>query len=131
MQSVAAAAKAVAARIERLATERVPLAEAGGRVLADDVGAARALPLFDNYEMDGYAARKAVLPATLPVGGLVASCQVRTETVPPGVAIRILTGAPMPAGLDTVFIQEVAKVDGSNVTLPASPVGENLRRARE
>lgn len=131
MQSVEAAAKAVAARIERLATERVPLAEAGGRILADDVSAARALPIFDNSAMDGYAARSAELPATLPVVGLVAAGQVMTETVPPGVAIRILTGAPMPAGLDTVVIQEDAKVDGANVTLPASPVGENLRRAGE
>jgi len=131
MQSVEAAAKAVAARIERLATERVPLAEAGGRILADEVSAARALPIFDNSAMDGYAARSAELPATLPVVGLVAAGQVMTETVPPGVAIRILTGAPMPAGLDTVVIQEDAKVDGANVTLPASPVGENVRRAGE
>ncbi|MBV8760782.1 MAG: molybdopterin molybdotransferase MoeA [Deltaproteobacteria bacterium] len=131
MQSVEAAAKAVAARIERLATERVPLAEAGGRVLADDIVAARALPIFDNSAMDGYAARSAELPATLPVVGQVAAGQVMTEPVPPGVAIRILTGAPMPAGLDTVVIQEDAKVDGANVTLPASPVGDNVRRAGE
>ena len=131
MQSVEAAAKAVAARIERLGTERVPLAEAGGRILADDVVAARALPIFDNSAMDGYAARSAELPATLPVVGMVAAGQVMTEQVPPGVAIRILTGAPMPPGLDTVVIQEDAKVDGSNVTLPASPVGENVRHAGE
>ncbi len=131
MQSVEAAAKAVAARIERLGTERVPLASAGGRILADDIVAARALPIFDNSAMDGYAARSAELPATLPVVGLVAAGQVMTEPVPPGVAIRILTGAPMPAGLDTVVIQEDAKVDGSNVTLPASPVGDNVRRAGE
>ena len=131
MQSVEAAAKAVAARIERLGTERVPLASAGGRILADDIHAARALPIFDNSAMDGYAARSAELPATLPVVGLVAAGQVMTDPVPPGVAIRILTGAPMPAGLDTVVIQEDAKVDGSNVTLPASPVGDNVRRAGE
>lgn len=131
MQSVEAAAKAVAARIERLAVERVPLAEARGRVLADDVQAARALPIFDNSAMDGYAARSAELPATLPVVGLVAAGQVMSDPVPPRVAIRILTGAPMPPGLDTVVIQEDAKVDGASVTLPASPVGDNLRRAGE
>jgi molybdopterin molybdotransferase len=131
MQSVEAAAKAVAARIERLGVERVPLADARMRVLADDVVAARALPIFDNSAMDGYAARSAELPATLPVVGMVAAGQVMAEPVPPGVAIRILTGAPMPAGLDTVVIQEDAKVDGSNVTLPASPVGDNVRRAGE
>jgi molybdopterin molybdotransferase len=131
MQSVEAAAKAVAARIERLAVERVPLADARSRVLADDIQAARALPIFDNSAMDGYAARSAELPATLPVVGMVAAGQVMAEPVPPGVAIRILTGAPMPAGLDTVVIQEDAKVDGHNVTLPASPVGDNVRHAGE
>jgi molybdopterin molybdotransferase len=62
---------------------------------------------------------------------MVAAGQVMAEPVPPGVAIRILTGAPMPAGLDTVVIQEDAKVDGHNVTLPASPVGDNVRHAGE
>jgi molybdopterin molybdotransferase len=131
MQSVEAAAKAVAARIERLAGERVPLRDARNRVLAEDVQAARALPIFDNSAMDGYAARSSELPATLPVVGMVAAGQVMAEPVPPGVAIRILTGAPMPAGLDTVVIQEDAKVDGSQVILPASPVGDNVRRAGE
>jgi molybdopterin molybdotransferase len=131
MESVEAAAKAVAARIERLGTERVPLGDAGGRTLADAVVAARALPSFDNSAMDGYATRSAELPATLPVVGLVAAGQVMSDAVPPGVAIRILTGAPVPAGLDTVVIQEDAKVDGAHVTLPASPVGDNVRRAGE
>jgi molybdopterin molybdotransferase len=131
MQSVEAAQRAVAARIERLAVERIPLADARGHVLANDIQAARALPIFDNSAMDGYAARSTELPATLPVVGLVAAGQVMTEEVPPGVSIRILTGAPMPAGLDTVVIQEDAKVDGSQVTLPASPVGDNVRRAGE
>jgi molybdopterin molybdotransferase len=131
MLSVEEAAAAVSGRIEPLATDRIPLRDARGRVLADDVRAARALPIFDNSAMDGYAARSAELPATLPVVGMVAAGQVMTETVPPGVAIRILTGAPMPAGLDTVVIQEDAKVDGAAVSLPASPVGENLRRAGE
>src|SRR5690242_12118624 len=131
MLSVEEAAAAVARRIERLPAERIPLREARGRVLADDVRAARALPIFDNSAMDGYATRSAELPATLPVVGMVAAGQVMTETVPTGVAIRILTGAPMPAGLDTVVIQEDAKVEGPSVTLPASPVGENVRRAGE
>src|SRR3569623_1716924 len=95
MQSVEAAAKAVAARIERRGTERVPLAEAGGRILADDVVAARALPIFDNSAMAGYAARSAELPATLPVVGKVAAGQVKTEPEPPGVARRSLPGASM------------------------------------
>jgi molybdopterin molybdotransferase len=131
MLSVDEAARAVARKLERLATERLPLRDARSRVLADDVRAARALPIFDNSAMDGYAARSRELPATLPVVGAVAAGQVMTEPVPPDVAIRILTGAPMPPGLDTVVIQEDAKVEGPEVTLPASAVGENVRRAGE
>jgi len=131
MLSVEEASKTVAGRIERLAAERIPLRDARDRVLADDVHAARALPIFDNSAMDGYAARSAELPATLPVVGMVAAGQVMAEPVPPGVAIRIMTGAPLPAGLDTVVIQEDVKIDGTSVMLPASPVGENIRRAGE
>jgi molybdopterin molybdotransferase len=131
MQSVEAAQRAVAARIERLAGRRVPLADARGRVLASDVVAARALPSFDNSAMDGYAARSAELPATLPVAGTAAAGHVITEPVPPGVAIRIFTGAPVPAGLDTVVIQEDAQASAGAVTLPASPAGDNIRRAGE
>jgi len=131
MQSVEDAARLVSERIAALAPARVPLREAGGRVLVEEVRAARALPIFDNSAMDGYAARSAELPATLPVVGQVAAGQVMAEEVPPGVAIRILTGAPMPAGLDTVVIQEDATVEGASVTLPASPVGDNVRRAGE
>ena len=131
MLSVEEAARAVASKIKALPAERVLLREARGRVLADDVRAARALPIFDNSAMDGYAARSAELPATLPVVGMVAAGQVMAEVVPPKVAIRILTGAPIPAGLDTVVIQEDAKVEGPNVTLPAAPVGDNIRRAGE
>jgi molybdopterin molybdotransferase len=131
MQSVEDAVRTVSERIAALAPARVPLREAGGHVLVDEIRAARALPIFDNSAMDGYAARSAELPATLPVVGQVAAGQVMAEEVPPGVAIRILTGAPMPAGLDTVVIQEDATVEGASVTLPASPVGENVRRAGE
>src|SRR5258706_15739531 len=101
MQSVEAAAKAVAERVSRLAPVRVPLSEAGGRVLAADVHAARALPPFESSAMDGYAARSDDLPATLPVVGMVAAGQLMQGEVPPGVALRILTGAPLPTGLAT------------------------------
>ena len=131
MHSVEDAARLVADKIAPLASERVPLRDARGRVLADDVVAARALPPFDNSAMDGYAARSAELPATLPVVGQVAAGQLMTGELPPRIAIRILTGAPLPVGLDTIVIQEEAKVDGPNVTLPASAPGDNVRRAGE
>ena len=131
MLSVEEASRTVAERIAKLPVEQVPLTEARGRILAENVVAARNLPSFDNSAMDGYAVRSAELPGTFPVVAQVAAGQVLTDAIPERVAIRILTGAPMPAGLDTVVIQEDATVEGSNATLPTAPVGDNIRRAGE
>src|SRR5215469_4859684 len=121
MHSVEEAAAAVASRIQRLEAERVPLREARGRILAEPIAAARALPGFDNSAMDGYAVRAAELPATLPIHATVAAGDAPTAAIPEHVAVRIFTGAPIPAGLDTVVIQEDVTVDGGLVTLPAAP----------
>jgi len=131
MLSVEAAAKTVAERIERLPVERIPLHDARSRILGENIVATRFLPSFDNSAMDGFAVRSSELPATLPIVAKVAAGQVLTDPIPERVAIRIMTGAPIPAGLDTVVIQEDAKIDGSQVTLPASPVGDNIRKAGE
>src|SRR5688500_6228469 len=106
MLSVEQAATTVAERIRRLPVERVPLHDARGRVLAENIVATRLLPPFDNSAMDGFAVRSAELPATLPVVAKVAAGQILTDEIPERVAIRIMTGAPMPKGLDTVVIQE-------------------------
>lgn len=131
MLSVADALRTVLDRVPRLGTEVVKLADARGRVLAYDVVAERALPTFDNSAMDGYAARSADLPGTLPIAGVVAAGAPHTEPVPEGAAVRIYTGAPMPPELDTVVIQEDATRDGDRVTLPAAPVGDNVRKVGE
>jgi molybdopterin molybdotransferase len=131
MLSVEEASKTVAARIEKLPIERIPLQDARGRILAENIVAASSLPPFDNSAMDGFAARSAELPATLPIVAMVAAGQMLTDPIPDRVAIRIMTGAPVPQGLDTVVMQEDATVEGSQVTLPASPVGDNIRRAGE
>jgi molybdopterin molybdotransferase len=127
MLSVADAARAVIERVPRVATERVAIDAAVGRVLASDVVAPRALPGFDNSAMDGYAARSAELPGTLPVVGVVAAGALEVPGLPERAALRIFTGAPMPAGADTVVIQEDAKREGERVALPASPPGDNVR----
>jgi len=131
MLSVADALRAVLGRVPRLPAQPVPLDEARGRVLAVDIVATRALPGFDNSAMDGYAARSSELPATLPIGGVVAAGQPHDEPVPQHSALRIFTGAPLPADLDTVVMQEAVTLDGDRVTLPASPPGEHIRRAGE
>src|SRR5215475_6540909 len=127
MLSVADAARAVIQRVPQVASERVAIDAAIGRVLASAVVAPRALPGFDNSAMDGYAARAADLPGTLPVVGVVAAGELDVPALPAGAALRIFTGAPIPAGADTVVIQEDAARDGDRVRLPASPAGDNVR----
>jgi molybdopterin molybdotransferase len=129
--SVADAARAVIDRVPRLPSERVPLDQAAGRILAADLVAARALPGFDNAAMDGYATRSADLPGTLPVIGMVAAGDLDVPQLPAGTAVRIFTGAPLPPGTDTVVIQEDAVRDREWVRLPASPAGDNLRMRGE
>lgn len=131
MLLVEEAAHTVSQRIAKLPVERIPLQDARNRILAENIVATSLLPPFDNSAMDGFAARSSELPATLPVVAKVAAGQMLADEIPPGVAIRIMTGAPVPPGLDTVVIQEDAQIEGSTVTLPASPVGDNIRKAGE
>ena len=131
MLSVADATRTVLERVPRLASEDVALDRARGRILASGIVAQRPLPGFTNSAMDGYAARSSDLPATLTVGGVIAAGAPHVEPVPERVAMRIFTGAPMPADLDTVVIQEDATVEGDQVTLPAAPAGDNVRMLGE
>ena len=119
---LAQAAAQLRARVAAVAeTEQVVLAEAGGRVLAEDLVAAISLPPFDNSAVDGFAVRHADLQAdgetALPVVARVAAGQVAPH-LPPRSAIRIFTGAPMPDGADTVFMQEDTHLDGPTVVCP-------------
>src|SRR3954464_15754619 len=88
--------------------ETVPLALADGRVLAEDVRAPIPLPPFDNSAVDGYAVRFGELArdgeTRAPVVGRLAAGSAAARGSPPG-AVRIFTGAPMPPGFDTVFMQ--------------------------
>ena len=131
MLAVTEASARIRARVPRLGSERVALWDAEGRVLTGEVVASRPLPPCDNSAMDGFAARAADLPGTLVVVGEAAAGHPWTEEVAPGTAVRIMTGAPLPPGADTVVIQEDATVDGDRVTLPAAAPGDNVRRAGE
>jgi molybdopterin molybdotransferase len=116
-------------------TERVPLVAADGRVLAEDIVAPVDLPPFDNSAVDGYAVRFADLApegeTVLPVSGRVAAGATPGEA-PPRHAVRIFTGAPMPAGLDTVFMQEDVRLEGDRAILPSGlKAGANRRLAGE
>jgi molybdopterin molybdotransferase len=133
------------AEMERLIAERVsPVAEveeialpdALGRVMAADQIAAGDLPPFDNSAVDGFAVRHAdLVPGTetrLAIGERAMAGHGATRALKQGEAIRIFTGAPMPTGADTVFMQEDCRVDGETVVLPPGLArGANSRRAGE
>ena len=117
-------------------TERVPLHGARGRVTASDIRAPVDLPPFDNSAVDGYAVRHADLKhdgdTTLIVAGRLTAGRQADVTLKPGQAIRIFTGAPMPAGADTVFMQEDVKLAGERVIVPRGlKFGSNRRLAGE
>jgi molybdopterin molybdotransferase len=101
-------------------TERVPLAQAAHRILAEDVRATLTQPPFDASAMDGYAVRAAdvaALPATLKLIGEARAGEGLSGTVGAGECARIFTGAPVPQGADAIVIQENTKADGNAVTV--------------
>jgi molybdopterin molybdotransferase len=109
--SVAEALARVTEGLEPLPAERVPLEQARGRVLAEDVAANLTQPPFDASAMDGYAVRAedvAALPATLRLIGESLAGSGYNGEVGHGEAVRIFTGAPVPKGADTIVIQENA-----------------------
>src|SRR4051794_32485342 len=106
------------AQVAALAPETVPLADAIGRVLAEDVTATRDQPPFAASAMDGWAARAADCPGTLVVVGESAAGHGFEGATTPGQAVRIFTGAALPDGCDTVIIQEDAERQGESVRLP-------------
>jgi molybdopterin molybdotransferase len=117
-------------------TERVALRSARGRVIAADLKAPVDLPPFDNSAVDGYAVRHADLKpdgdTTFKVAGRLTAGRRLDAAVRPGQAVRIFTGAAMPAGADTVFMQEDVTVDGDTVTVPKGlKPGANRRLAGE
>jgi len=116
--------------------EHVPLHGARGRVVAQDVKAPVDLPPFDNSAVDGYAVQHADLQADketkLAVSGRLTAGARANLAIKPGTAIRIFTGAAMPKGADTVFMQEDVTVEGDRVTVPKGlKLGANRRLAGE
>jgi molybdopterin molybdotransferase len=116
--------------------EHVPLTQAVGRILAEDVAARVDVPPHDNSAVDGYAVFFEDLDAEketrLPVTGRVAAGHPLGRAALPGEAIRIFTGAPMPEGPDTVMMQEDCREEGGHVVImPGIKRGANRRNAGE
>jgi molybdopterin molybdotransferase len=133
---VEAAFKTILSAVRPLGSERVPLREALGRVLAQDITARRDVPPWDNSSVDGYAVRAANVasvtpgrPVALTVIEEIPAGRMPTQTVSDGSASRIMTGAPMPAGADSVVMVEDTSLDGERVLVGAAvSVGESVRR---
>ncbi|MDE2160808.1 MAG: molybdopterin molybdotransferase MoeA, partial [Burkholderiales bacterium] len=136
--SVAEARAAIAQALRPLdRTETVELTVALGRVLGADLVSPIDVPAHDNSAMDGYAFASADLrldaPTRLRSAGTLLAGAPHAVAVGPGGCLRIMTGAVMPAGLDTVVPHELCRVDGDAVTIEPGAIraGENRRRRGE
>lgn len=141
LMPIAEAERLIGERVTPLAkVGRAKLASAQGRVLAADIVAPVALPPFANSAVDGYAVRHADLTpdgeTRLRVSARVTAGRAAAHALSAGEAIRIFTGAPMPAGADTVFMQEDVRTEGGDVVVPpglkrganSRPAGEDISK---
>src|SRR5437879_9551386 len=133
MISVEEALARLLAPLEALPAEQISIAEAVGRVLAEDVAARRTQPPFAVSAMDGYAVRAedvAQVPARLRIVAEIPAGAGYDGTIGPGEAARIFTGAPLPAGADAIVIQEDTARDGAQVEVrEGAAQGRYVRRA--
>ncbi|HUG55161.1 MAG TPA: gephyrin-like molybdotransferase Glp, partial [Vicinamibacteria bacterium] len=118
-----------------LGTEEVPLPEAVGRVLAEDVRADADMPPFDRSAMDGYAVRAsdvARAPVVLEVAGQVRAGQWPDQPLPPGQAVQVMTGAPVPAGATAVQpLEKTRALDGGRRVEIREAVATGMHIARQ
>lgn len=133
--SVSEASAMVIADVAPLAAEEVPVREALGRVLAEDVRSPLALPPWDNASMDGYAVRcedvvgaTAAAPRILRVVATIAAGASSAHRVAPGEAVRIMTGAPVPPGADSVI--RIEDTDGGDREVRVTSDRDALRNVR-
>ena len=137
--SIEEARSRVLAEASPLPAETVPLLDTLGSVLAEDIVASHDVPPFDNSGMDGYAVRAADItgasratPSRLVISETIAAGYVATSAVAPGQAARIMTGAPVPEGADTVVQSEITSEDEDHVYIYEQvKAGKNIRRAGE
>ena len=139
MISVHEALNQILETVPPLAGERIGLFEATGRVLAEDVQSIREVPPFTNSAMDGYAVRhddvqsaEADQPVSLSVLEVIQAGAVPVETVEPKTASKIMTGAVLPPGADTVIkVEDTEERDGQVLIRQSGPQGNNIRLSGE
>lgn len=139
MISVEEALKTILAGVSVLGTEKVHIIDTLGRIIAEDVISGRNIPPFDNSAMDGYAVKAADTtgatgenPATLKVVADLPAGYTLDRELQPGEAVRIMTGAPVPAGADAIVRVEDTEKRGDVVRILCQvKPGKDLRRAAE
>jgi len=149
MLTVEEALQKILSEVSVLETETVPIMESLGQVLAEDIVSGINVPPLDNSAMDGYAVRAAdtkgaseKTPKDLKVTDTVIAGEISKKEVTPGTAIRIMTGAPMPKGADSVVQFENTDEEQRKKSSPDKPVtqvgifeeieaGKNIRLAGE
>lgn len=139
MISVEEALSIILSQIKVMGTERVDITSSLGRVIAEDIYARRDNPPWDNSAMDGYAVRFEDIkgaakenPAVLRVIEDLPAGYVAKKAVGKGEAVRIMTGAPVPKGADTVVMVEDTEKEGERARIfRETPLGENIRKAGE
>ena len=139
MLSVTEASERILAEVKALAPEPVPLRQALGRVLAEDVAATVTMPPWSNSSMDGYAVRSADItpvmkgePVKLRVVASIAAGEFAPRALKRGEAMRIMTGAPIPGGADSVIRKEDTDGGSEKVEIrEARDVWKNIRGAGE
>lgn len=115
-------------------TEVIPLGQAAGRVIAEELFSPLDLPCWDNSAMDGYALRVADVPEQggyLVLAGRIAAGHSSDELLQAGQTVRIFTGAPLPPGADSVVPQERCRVYGQRIWCPPLRLGEHVRKRGE
>ena len=116
-------------------TESLPVRQALGRILAQEIVPSINVPAHDNSAMDGFAVRFSDLSSAdslLEEAGSALAGRPFAGKVNPGQCVRVMTGAVMPAGTDTVVIQEIVKAEGGKVRIPpGQKKGQNVRYAGE
>jgi molybdopterin molybdotransferase len=137
--TVEQALEAILSSVRLLETERVDIVASLGRVLAETIESRREIPPWDNSSMDGYAVRAADTArgsVELPVVGRITAGQMASAALGAGQAMRIFTGAPLPAGADAVVPQEDVDADGDRIKIRGAvergayvrPRGEDLHQ---
>jgi molybdopterin molybdotransferase len=135
MISADEALKQVLDSVAALGIERVPIRDALGRILAEEIRSSRDIPGFDNSAMDGYAVRKADVtgagertPRRLKVMETIAAGSMPSVRIGVGEAARIMTGAPLPQGADSIVPVERTRSSDTTVEILAEPaLGEFVR----